>query len=155
MLLFAFISFLGNCGDESPTEHSDLPQDGTLVTCNNDPRLFQYSPGETLEGTNHTLLFSLSAIAPDPPNKGNNTWRVRITDYSNTPLANANITVKSSMPDHGHSSTVTPRVMGMSDGTYQIESLQFFMRGIWRVQVKASEALAGSDSADFFICVAG
>jgi hypothetical protein len=135
----------GSSNGATPGEDS-----GATVTCQNDPRVDTYVANFTKASPSGQMKVSLMASDPAPPEKGTNTWKVKITDGAGDPVSNAPITVSTFMPDHGHTSSVKPSAAAGPDGTYDLSNLYFFMPGVWRVTIAN-----GAESVEFFFCVAG
>jgi hypothetical protein len=127
------------------------PDDGgPTVTCQGDPRVDTYVANFTKASASGQMKVTLVSSDPAPPEKGTNTWKVKITDGGGNPVSNAPLAVSTFMPDHGHTSSVKPSAVAGPDGTYDLSNLYFFMPGVWRVTIAN-----GAESVEFFFCVAG
>ncbi len=120
--------------------------------CVGDPRAENYSANLEKTGTAGVFNFRLVESTPAPPAKGNNTWRMQLSDLAGNPVSGATLSVRTLMPDHGHASPVAATVTPTTDG-YQVAPLYLFMSGLWQVTISA-KAGAQSDSAAFTFCVA-
>ena len=58
------------------------------------------------------------------------------------------------MPDHGHGTSLQPKVTSQGNGRYAISPVYFFMPGVWRVGVTL-QVNGRSETVNFFFCVAG
>jgi hypothetical protein len=133
-----------------------LPE-GT-VDCSADPRLGDYV-GLDKNGELGVLSFRLAEAEPAPPAKGNNTFHLQISDASGLPLA-GDLRVDLRMPDHGHGTSVKPRIsFDAESGEYTITPLFLFMPGVWRVQLEAYDAATTGavplDRTALFFCIQG
>lgn len=137
---------------------SDTATDGDTVTCENEPGLDTYVANLTKTGKAGTS-FVLVAGDPAPPQRGMNTWTLKVTDAAGKALAGATLGVKPFMPQHGHGSSQEPQIQDNGDGTYTIGNLYLFMPGLWTITITATAAGAGDagagDSAVFTFCIAG
>jgi hypothetical protein len=134
----------------SPDDTQAQADAGPTVTCQQDPRVDTYVANLTKASASGQLKVTLVSSDPAPPLRGTNTWSVKVADGSGNPVANANLTVTPFMPDHNHGTSVSPSATAKGDGTYEISSLFLFMPGVWKVTIAN-----GSESVDFFFCVAG
>jgi hypothetical protein len=138
------------------------PGDGG-VTCQNDPRVQQYSPPIVQTSTDGSVKISLSQSNPAPPALYGNTWTVTITDASGNAINSSGITLpKPYMPDHGHFSDQTPTVVSKGSGNYEIDDVYFFMAGVWQTTflVPTTGQCGGApgpgcEGVVFTLCVAG
>jgi hypothetical protein len=125
----------------------------TFIPCTGDPRAEKYAPGMLktgAKGVNVTLLSS----DPGPPIKGNNTWKVLVTDPGKAPQAGAMLKVVPFMPDHGHGTIVKPSVTSLPDaGQYEIAPLNLFMAGLWEVTFTVTGATGVQDAVVFRFCI--
>lgn len=127
--------------------------DETAIGCANDPRADAYAPNLRKKGAAGTFTFVLVSSDPAPPARGSDAWVVRVEDAQGAPVANATVTVKLVMPDHGHGTSVVPAVTPSGDA-WKIAPLYLFMPGLWQITIAAT-ANGASDSAAFTFCVAG
>lgn len=137
-------------GGSSGSTSSGAVDSGPAVSCEHDPRVDTYVANLTKPSASGQRKVALVASDPAPPIKGTNHWTVKVVDGAGNPVSNAALTVSPFMPDHGHPSNVKPTVTPGADGTYDITNVYFFMPGVWRVTIAD-----GSESVDFFFCVAG
>lgn len=107
-----------------------------------------------LRKTGEQLSVTFVAADPAPPIKGDNTWTVAITDPSDQPLADANITaVTPWMPDHGHGTPIEAVVSaGDNPGEFVITPINLFMSGLWEVTLDV-EVGGASEAIVFAFCV--
>lgn len=123
------------------------------ITCKNDPRAEVYTANMEKDGTNKLVKFTLVRADPGPPLKGSaNQWLMKVTDMSDQPLANADVTISAIMPDHGHSWSTIPAVTKNPDGTVTFDRMNMFMHGIWEITFTAT---AGTvvDTAAYRFCI--
>lgn len=143
---------LAGCGGASMT---DTP-DGGFSGCVGDTRADSYMAGMLKTGKNGKLTAELATSDPGPPIKGTNTWNVVVKDSAGAPVDGATILVTPFMPDHNHGTQVRAVVTPMSDGTYAITPLYFFMSGLWQttLDIRSADGMT-TDSVVFSFCVGG
>ena len=150
------------CSDEGggggPTDPQQVDENGQplpagSVDCSQDPRLGDYM-GVDSRGDLGVLAFRLEAVAPSPPARGTNTFELHIQDLQGAPMV-GELRVAPTMPDHGHGSSVRPRVMSSGGGQYTIEQLYLFMAGVWRIELEARDGGATLDRKALFFCIQG
>ena len=130
---------------------SATPADaGPTVTCQNDSRVDTYVANLTKTSSSGQMKVTLVASDPAPPVRGNNTWSVKVTDGAGGAVNGASLAVTPFMPDHGHGTSVKAAINAKGDGVYEITPLYLFMPGVWKITIAN-----GTDSVDFFFCVAG
>lgn len=149
-LLFAFAPCLAlgvsGCGDDADAPSHPHEEIG----CAADPRAQRYTPGISVEGARYR--FVLEAADPAPPARGTNRWTVAVLD-GDTPVTDITLGVAPFMPDHDHGPAELPVIVPTGD-RFSVDAIDFFMPGLWRVTVSATQG-AAVDSAEFHFCVAG
>ena len=150
----------GDSGNGNAATSQEL--EGT-VSCEQDPRLDAYADLDK-SGDLGVLSFRLAEVQPSPPAKGNNTFRLQITDAGGVPM-NGDLRVDLKMPDHGHGTSVKPRIsFDPATQQYTVEPLYLFMPGVWRIQLEeyagtAAEGTAAGatplDRTALFFCIEG
>ena len=114
-----------------------------------------FTSGLSHEGDWAELVFVVDAAAPAPPDKGDNTWTVAITDPAGTPRADLTVSIAPFMPEHGHGTSPPEfETTSAGDGTYTSEPFDLFMAGVWDIVVSA-EATDVDDATAFRLCVEG
>jgi len=125
------------------------------VSCTTDARVEQYTAGMEKAGSDGALSFKLAESAPAPPSKGSNTFTLAVTDANGDP-ADVELSVDLKMPDHGHGTSVVPKITFDADAqVFKIEPLYLFMAGVWRIDFTATAGDEPVDSASFFFCIEG
>lgn len=157
MLLAAF-ALLGSaaCSDEGDPPEPDengQPLPAGSVDCTTDPRLGDYMGIDSM-GELGVLAFRLDQVAPSPPARGLNVFQLYIQDTSGTPMV-GELRVDPQMPDHGHGTSLRPRVLPGEGGQYTVEQLYLFMAGIWRIELEAREGGTVLDRKALFFCIQG
>jgi hypothetical protein len=139
---------LAGCGDEE-TESQEV----NVCDVNNTP-YDSYAAGMVAQGAQFSVKL-LDSI-PSPPARGENQWSAQLLDGAGNPASDVAITrVKPFMPDHGHGSSSPPDVGAMaSDGTVQIEAIDFMMPGVWNITFEVDVA-GTADNAVFSLCIDG
>ncbi len=151
VLLVAMLA-LGACDDggddsmESAADSSSQP-----FSCADETRADAFAVD--LSKMDATTTVTIVDAVPAEPVRGDNTWIVRLTDASGSPLAGASLDVKPWMPDHGHGSPVEEQITELEGGEYEITSLNLFMAGYWEVTIELSEAEGGAEAVMFALCV--
>ena len=147
------------CSGDAGT--SDTPTGEELegtVSCEQDPRLDAYADLDK-SGDLGVLSFRLAEVQPAPPAKGNNTFRLQITDAGGVPMT-GDLHVDLKMPDHGHGTSVKPRIaFDPATQQYTVEPLYLFMPGVWRIQLEEYAGPAAGatpiDRTALFFCIEG
>jgi YtkA-like len=143
-------------GAAQQADAGSLPEE---LSCQSDSRVSPYALPLTLLGPLGYGV-TLRARAPNPSAKGLNQWTVTVTDSSGAPLPGARLVLATTMPDHGHSSAAPTAPATDETGSASIPGLNFFMAGVWRIQIDVYPVGAGSDanptdSVAFLFCVEG
>ena len=135
-------------------DHGDHDLDGgdEEVRCPDTiPELFA---GETTgsEATGVKSLVKARVIAADnlPPQKLLNTWTIELTDLQGEPLPDAELVEFCTfMRVHGHGSGPLGGITALDEpGRFEIERMNFVMRGPWEVQLAVNpNGEAGSELA--------
>lgn len=158
LLLLPFALLALACDDDG---HDHGNHNENLPTCEEDTRDEAYFAGISKTGENG---FTISIMDSDnaPPAKGDNSWRVKLTDA--TDMALSGMTIKSTtwMPDHSHGSPVVPTLTDEGAGEYTIAPVNLFMPGYWEITLSAVDpGEAGPDddmimdSVVFKFCIEG
>jgi len=128
----------------------------TACICQTDP-MDTYVANMVKEGTNKAFSFQLVQSTPAPPIKGDNTWKIKITDMAGMPV-NKGLTLRVWMPMHRHDS-LTPPVVTYDEATstYSFKPIDLgAMGGIWQVIITVNDPSNPGvpvDSATFNFCV--
>src|SRR6478752_7408006 len=93
---------------KDPSTDTDSDLSGG-VSCTTDARVEQYTAGMEKAGSDGALSFKLAESAPAPPSKGSNTFTLAVTDANGDP-ADVELSVDLKMPDHGHGTSVVPKI---------------------------------------------
>lgn len=113
-----------------------------------------YIPGMTVESSNGTFTIELVSADPDPPDEGDNSWVLRVTD-ANGPVGGASVSVEPWMPAHGHG--INPSTyLGApgADGVYTLDPFNLIMPGVWEFNILVSEGM-DAETAVFTFCAEG
>jgi len=102
-------------------------------------------------------IYQVAIVEADPPAPAmsrDNVWTVKVTTAAGEPVDDATLTVKCSMPGHGHGCAVEdPAITNLGDGTYEIDPLIFTMIRNWNVLFTVKGADGQTDFARFSICI--
>ncbi|MFO0634238.1 MAG: FixH family protein [Nannocystaceae bacterium] len=149
-------------GCDPPPDDEDEPQpvavdDGdddppAASACADETRDDDYALGLAKAGARMTVTF-VDAM-PAPPARGDNTWRVAITDVAGAPLSGLQLAVDPYMPDHQHGTSIATHVdEADTPGHYVLAPVNLFMPGLWEVTIAASGLQGGDDAVVFRFCV--
>src|SRR5262249_10825211 len=100
-----------------------------------------------------TRKYVLLSADPAPPQRGTDTWALKVTDAAGANQAGLSVGVLPFMPDHGHGSSVNAAVTAHAGGPPTVTPLYFFMPGVWRITFWIGSNQ--SDVGEFFFCVPG
>lgn len=130
---------------------------GVRAGCVGDTRAQSYQAGMTAAVPSSRLSVRLVDALPGPPDRGENTFRLRLEDPVGAPVDTATVTVRPWMPDHGHGAT--PEVWPLErvgPGEGRVGPINFFMPGLWEVQVRVqTDGATAPSRATFSFCVEG
>lgn len=133
-------------------DDADAPDDAAPRGCAAETRADTYTLGMAKQGEHARVSFV--DASPAPPERGDNTWRVAVTDDTGTPLPDLAIEVEPYMPDHMHGTSIAAHVTpGDAPGEYVIAPVNMFMPGLWQVTLYLSLPDGGEDSVQFDFCV--
>lgn len=123
-------------------------------TCAAETRADAYAAG--IQHASATKLYNVTLVTstPGPPQKGDNTWLVRVADAGGAAVDGATVAVNPTMPDHGHGTPIKVVVTPMGGGQYQLTPLNLFMSGLWRIEINIT-TMKGADQAAFQFCIEG
>lgn len=152
------LGFLCACSSDESTSSPATPPATTVdaaVTCTNDPRVTAFVANVSATSRTGSFKVAIASADPAPPVRGDNTWRLVVTNADGSPLAEgATISLSGEMPDHGHRSPSSPTVTKEGDGSYTVSPIDLFMPGVWDVLVTIRSG-ASEDVAAFAFCIAG
>lgn len=112
-----------------------------------------FAPG-LVRTSSSGISITLEAADPAPPERGQNTWWLRLTGQNGTPIIGAAPTVVPYMPEHGHGPPTLPTVTS-DGGLYEVNGLNLFMPSVWQVTISPSRDAGIADQAKFTFCVDG
>jgi hypothetical protein len=163
-MLLAAATLLGSagCSDEGGAQNVPGPQQvdengqplpAGSVDCSSDPRLGDYMGVDTM-GELGVLAFRLEQVEPSPPARGMNVFQLHIQDAGGAPMV-GELRVDPRMPDHGHGTSIRPRVVPGDGGKYTVEQLYLFMAGVWSIGLEARDGGTTLDRRALFFCIEG
>ena len=95
----------------------------------------------SVKATSKLRLFTAVVTHPSPLPVGRiHTWKVRLSDRRDRPLAGARIAVTGDMPAHGHGLPTAPIAVSRGRGLYELQGMMFQMPGRWYVQLRVRAA---------------
>lgn len=114
-----------------------------------------YAAGMEHAGDAGVYTFVLVAGDPAPPDKGDNTWTLKVLDATGGPVEGATLTIEPFMPEHGHGSTPASfDGTTAADGTVTIGPMDLFMAGTWELTLTADQG-GTTDTTIFAFCLEG
>lgn len=135
----------------SGDDHSKDPVDCTKVTGTD-----EFVVGLQKDGDGAKLDYSMMSADPAPPQRGDNTWIIRINDVAaGAPLVGATLDVVPFMPAHGHDSPKTVNITaGSVPGEYVLSPVNLWMPGVWETTIQAT-SMDGTmtDTALYTFCI--
>jgi len=119
-----------------------------------------YEAGMAQKGASGALTFELVSAIGGSISQGNDSWTIKITDASCSPVDGATVTIKAWMPEHNHG-WLAATSTGEGGGVYDIGNLDLFMDGFWQITLTATASVAPeggaatsvTDSTVFSFCV--
>lgn len=153
--LLTMIVVLAGCGpaDEENNGHTHDENGHTAHqnhgTNGGDTEVDEYADGMSREGEMGHYIVELVSAEPGPPDVGDNTWELRVTQDGN-PVDDATVTVTPFMPAHGHGTSPADYQGTLSeDGTYEVGPFDLFMPGVWELTVTVTGSDDTEDMATF------
>jgi len=143
-ILLVSTCFLASCdsGNDGSGSDSSGSQTAGDSVCADENRSDSFAVGLSRAGSLVEVAFMQAT--PAPPDRGENTWVVMVTDSEGAPISDADLEVVPWMPDHGHGSSVVVEVEAMqTPGEYRLSPIDLFMAGLW--EVRLNFILAGGD----------
>ncbi len=113
-----------------------------------------YSAGMTHDCTDGACSVVLVSADPAPPDKGDNTWTLRVEDTTGAAVTDASVQLVPFMQEHGHGTSPAEFAATADGENYVSEPMNLFMGGLWEVTVQV-EADGASHDAVFTFCVQG
>lgn len=133
------------------------------VSCLQDPRLDSLAPTRALSklGDDGELTFVLLPLEEESLVRGENELQLRVL-HDGVEVADAELEVSATMPDHGHGTRSEPSVrFDEAHQAYSISDLDLFMPGVWRIDVTCPAQAMGDgaqgvlDTTAYHFCVEG
>jgi hypothetical protein len=113
-----------------------------------------YMAGMEKEGINGRFTVVLVSSDPEPMERGDYEWTIRILDDEDAVVTDADVNSTPMMPAMGHGTPVNENVTNNGDGTYTLTPVNLFMGGLWVVTIDV-EAGGETDNVEFAFCIAG
>ena len=139
--------------DEPPTNTDGQQSSSFCASDENEAPEFSMPMVEMGSGE----IYQVAIVEADPPAPGlmnDNVWTVRVTTAAGEPVNDATLTIKCSMPGHGHGCGVQdPDIRNLGDGTYEVDPLIFTMIKNWNVLFTVEGADGKTDFARFSLCI--
>lgn len=132
------------------SDHGDHGDDGAQSACAEEDR-DDFAIGVSRDG--ETMVVTVSDAMPSDPVRGDNMWMFDVADAQGNAIEGIDFVVKPWMPDHGHGTPVATEVMDMGAGTYHVEPINLFMRGLWEVRLELTVDDGPTEEIVFHACV--
>jgi hypothetical protein len=97
------------------------------------------------------LSFALIDAAPAPPDEGDNSWTLHVTDGEEG-VEGLALTVTPWMPDHDHGTPIAAVATEATGGDYTVAPINLWLAGLWEVTIEASDGKS-TDAAVFAFCI--
>jgi len=149
----------GGGDDDTPTDGPGTTSELDCVEAHDD-----YAPGLAKQGLEYT--YTMLSADPDPPDRGDNTWEIEVTDGAGAPVEGLDLVVEPFMPEHGHGTN--PKTFAadeLGDGVYAFVAIDLFMPGLWQLFVRVDDgsvaavtstaAPSAVEQAEFRLCIEG
>ena len=143
---------LASCGRGESSESGPA----TGVGCENETRADRLAAGMKRTGAAGYTV-AVADMSPAPPTKGDNAWKLEVLDPAGQVRTDLRVRVTPWMPDHGHGTTITPRVEAPAaeSRAFAISRINLWMPGLWRVGVAVTDGERQLDEVHFFTCIDG
>lgn len=133
LVLLATASCSSSSHEHEPEQTGDS---GNAIGCQNDPRVKQFAAGLKAQSASGKFSAEIVNAEPSPPRRGAgelgmNSWKMKLL-LDGQPVGQ-DVAVTTFMPDHGHGSPKVPVVSAEGDGSAKVDTLFFFMAGVWEI----------------------
>lgn len=149
------LAMLAAVGCDASDDDDEAADDDTMteVGCEAETRADTYALG--LERSGATVRVQFVDALPAPPDRGDNTWVVRVLDLATgQPVDDALLDVEAYMPDHNHGSSIATLVTPTGEpGELQLDPVNLFMPALWEVRLNFVRADEMRDQVVFRFCV--
>ncbi len=143
------VAVLACTPDPTGTDAGTTP-DAAGPTCGN------ASVGQELSDAASGLHATLDTISPQPAERGNNTWTLRITNATGAVVTGAQVLLHPFMAAHGHGTTPADfDAVESPAGTYTVGPFNLFMPGDWTVTVSIQQTGQAQVDIPFHACISG
>jgi hypothetical protein len=132
---------------------SVAPPAPTPAFCASDPRVQAFQLGLQSVCVGGQCRVRVVEATPASVVQGLNDWTLVLEDPAGKPVDGATLSVKPTMPDHGHGSPTITQIAPLGNGRYRATGINLAMRGVWTVPVVATGPV--NDQASFTLCVDG
>jgi len=95
------------------------------------------APGLQVACTTGDCALEIVATDPAPPDRGDNTWTVRLVDNTGSDLPVKTLTTAPFMPAHDHGTVPADYAGTLSDSGWSIGPFDLFMPGLWELRTAA------------------
>jgi hypothetical protein len=135
-----------------PDAGVDAGSVGDTVECTGDASPYpvdMYEANLKKVGMSGVLTFNLVSSAPAPPEQGEDTFVVQVTQADGS-LFQGTLSIPYEgmwMPLHGHGPPSNPSIaFDPTQNAFVLSDMDFFMLGLWRIQLQAFEATDSSEA---------
>lgn len=130
---------------------SDTPD---AWNCSTESRAEPYAAGMNRVSANGVKV-AIMESTPAPPARGDNVWRVSITDAQDAPMEGMILTVFPWMPDHGHGTSSVAQIAEVGQGEYTLDPVNLWMAGYWEVTITVGDGVNPAEEVVFNLCTNG
>lgn len=160
--LLVFTSLFGSvvglsagCGDDMM-----MVDDSGSYNCATETRADTFVAGLEKPGVGGALDFQLMSADPAPPQRGDNTWVLKVSALAGgvvgNPVAGAVMTVTPFMPDHQHGTPITVQIQPMTEvGQYKLTPVNLWMPGLWETTINVTSGGGATDKVVYKFCIPG
>jgi len=98
----------------------------------------------------------LDELSPEPPDRGDNTWTLRVVDGAGAQVVVESVTLSPFMPAHNHGTAPADfPATATGSGAWTAGPFDLFMPGRWEVRVAVGVGEDNVEHAVFAFCVEG
>ena len=154
LLSILLAAVLAGCGEDGASGDGDAGADSQMLMGCDPSEGDVFALGLERSGENVTVRFV--SADPAPPDVGDNTWTVMITDLGGSPLEAGSVELVPFMPQHGHGTQPSSFAAepGLEPGEFMSTAIDLFMPGLWEVTFEVTHGET-TDEVSFAFCLEG
>jgi hypothetical protein len=127
---------------------SDAPD---AWNCSTEARAEPYTAGMNRTSTSG-IKVAIMESTPAPPARGDNVWRLSITDAQDVAMEGMVVTVFPWMPDHGHGTSAVAQIADIGQGEYTLDPVNLWMAGYWEITITVGDGVTEAEEVVFELC---